>query len=235
MISVCLATFNGALYIHEQVTSILMQLSENDELIVSDDGSKDDTLEILSSFRDNRIKVYLNTGEHGFVRNFENALCHAKGEYIFLSDQDDKWRANKIKVVLSYLEHYDMVLHDAEIVDQNGASMCRLYSESLHHGTGFWANMWKTRWLGCCMAFNSRVLEYAMPFPKHTVGHDYWISLIGLAKYSYVYIPDVLIDYRRHGSNSSSASGKSGNNIYYMIVTKRLWTLIEVVKRVVGM
>lgn len=232
-ISVCLASYNGALYIKEQVASIIMQLGENDELIISDDGSMDDTLKILKTFSDTRIKIYSNCGKHGFINNFENALNHANGEFIFLSDQDDVWKPNKLEVCISYLEKYDMVLHDAGIVDKNGIFQNRLYSQFLHNGKGFWANMWKTRWLGCCMAFRKEVLECALPFPKHIVGHDGWISFIGLAKYSYAYIPDVLIDYRRHGGNSSSASDKSENSIYYMLVTKRLWTIIEVVKRLV--
>ena len=93
-ISVCIATYNGAKYIEEQVQSILYQLSEKDEIINSDDGSKDNTLAIIKSLNDARIKVIHNTLKHGLVSNFENAIKHADGDYIFLSDQDDIWTSN---------------------------------------------------------------------------------------------------------------------------------------------
>ena len=230
-ISVCIAAFNGANYIREQILSILPQLGENDEIVVSDDGSTDDTIAILESFKDQRIKLLVNEGKHGFIWNFENALKEAKGDIIFLCDQDDIWKPDKVKVVLSALKDHDIVLHDAEIIDKDGVKTGTLYSEGLHKREGFWSNLWKTRWLGCCMAFRRNVLEYALPFPIHIVGHDGWISVVGLAKFDYYYIPDVLMWYRRHGDNASTASGRSENSLYFMLIQKRLWAVIEIGKR----
>ena len=96
-ISVCIATYNGERYIREQLDSILSQLSLDDEVIISDDGSKDSTIEIISSYLDSRIKVFKNNGKHGYVGNFENALNHSSGDFIFLSDQDDIWELQKIE------------------------------------------------------------------------------------------------------------------------------------------
>ena len=76
-ISVCMATYNGERYIREQMESILKQLGEDDEVIVSDDGSKDHTLDIVRSFGDARIKIFENHGEHGYTKNFDNALNHS--------------------------------------------------------------------------------------------------------------------------------------------------------------
>ena len=86
MISVCMASYNGAIFIKQQAVSILNQLGLEDELIISDDGSKDNTLEILASLNDSRIKIYHHSAPHGVVSNFENAIKHASGDYIFLSD-----------------------------------------------------------------------------------------------------------------------------------------------------
>ena len=230
-ISVCIAAFNGANYIREQISSVLPQLGENDEIVVSDDGSTDDTIAILESFKDQRIKLLVNEGKHGFIWNFENALKEAKGDIIFLCDQDDIWKPDKVKVVLSALKDHDIVLHDAEIIDKDGVKTGILYSDGLHKREGFWSNLWKTRWLGCCMAFRRNVLEYALPFPSHIVGHDGWISVVGLAKFDYYYIPDVLMWYRRHGDNASTASGRSENSLYFMLIQKRLWAVIEIGKR----
>ena len=82
-ISVCVATYNGENYVRQQIESILCQLKADDEIIISDDMSTDSTLEIVKSFNDSRIKIYLHEKEHGFVKNFENALSYAKGDYIF--------------------------------------------------------------------------------------------------------------------------------------------------------
>ena len=73
MISVCIATFNGEKYIKEQVASILAQIRNEDEIIVSDDGSQDKTIEEICSFNDSRIKIFHNHN-HGLVSNFENAI-----------------------------------------------------------------------------------------------------------------------------------------------------------------
>lgn len=107
MISVCMATYNGGRFIKEQIDSILPQLSQYDELIVSDDGSTDRTLEIIASYKDERIKVFHHqkTGNKYYptlkvcysTNNFENALKQAKGDYIFLCDQDDIWEKNKVE------------------------------------------------------------------------------------------------------------------------------------------
>ena len=227
-ISVCIATFNGEKFIQEQIQSILPQLGEDDEIVVSDDGSTDRTMEILELFKDKRIRLLVNEGKHGFIWNFENALRKAKGDVIFLCDQDDIWKPDKVKVVLQALENHDMVLHDAEIIDKDGVKTGVLYSDGLHKRKGFWSNLWKTRWLGCCMAFRRNVLEYALPFPRHIVGHDGWISVVGLTKFDYYYLPDVLMWYRRHGDNASTASEVSHNSWYYMLIQKRLWTVIEI-------
>lgn len=109
-ISICMATYNGAKYIREQVDSILSQEFRVNkdvemELIVSDDHSSDDTVAILESYHNPRIKIFTHHQGQRFkylnatracMRNFENAIRHASGDYIFLSDQDDRWYPQKI-------------------------------------------------------------------------------------------------------------------------------------------
>ena len=109
-----MATYNGEKYIKEQVDSILKQLGPEDEIIVSDDGSKDATIETLRSYCDVRIKIYHHTscGANSFEKassNFENALTKATGDIIFLSDQDDIWTDDKVKVMVDGLKNNLMV------------------------------------------------------------------------------------------------------------------------------
>lgn len=118
LVSICMATYNGAIFIREQVDSILNQeFKENPciemELIVSDDGSADGTIDILENYHDDRIKIFHHNGCKSYkylnatrkcMKNFENAMMNAKGDYIFLSDQDDVWYPWKIDKVVTALK-----------------------------------------------------------------------------------------------------------------------------------
>ena len=228
MISVCMASHNGGKYIKQQIDSILSQLSLEDELIISDDGSSDSTIEIIKRCNDSRIKLYVmehnskGMKPHYYVtKNFENALKYVNGDYIFLSDQDDVWMPNKVSVVLEILKKVDLVVHDAELIDGDGNNMGKNYYSFLHQSSGFLMNLWQTRFLGCCMAFRKSVLDDCLPFPNNIVGHDYWIGMYALIKYEVTFIPDILLKYRRHGGNVSPSSEKSNNSLFYKLYTKR--------------
>lgn len=232
-VSVCMAVYNGEKFIKQQIESILKQLATNDELIISDDGSTDETLRIVNDFRDCRIKLISNTQKHGFIENFENTLCHASGDYIFLSDQDDIWEVNKIERCLYFLQRYDMVVHNALLVNYKGDSLNKNYFDTLHTSNGFLYNFYKTRFLGCSMAFKRKVLVECLPFPKNIVAHDYWIGMYWLFKYhqNVYFSEEVLMRYRRHGGNVSTSSEKSNNSFFYKVLTKRLFLLEAVIKR----
>lgn len=204
-----MATYNGGKYLRKQVESILKQLSFADELIVSDDGSKDATLEILESFHDSRIKILKNEGRHGVVPNFENALSKAKGNIIFFSDQDDIWAENKVKVMLNELRNVDLVVHDALIMDGGDkVSAINYYSLRKPHN-GYWLNLWKNCFVGSCLAFKREMLPFVFPFPKHILWHDMWIGLVVSKKGKVKFIDDKLLFYRRHGDNASATGEKS--------------------------
>lgn len=177
MISVCIATYNGALYIKEQLNSILPQLSDNDEIIISDDHSTDDTLQIIRSINDKRIKIFINQGEKGYTPNFENALQKALGEYIFLCDQDDIWMENKVSYCINELQSYDFIVSDAVIINSDGqATKDSFYKERIVYKSLI-GNIYKFGYLGCCMAFKRNILEKVLPFPHNHqyCTHDNWI------------------------------------------------------------
>ena len=208
-ISICLASYNGEKYIKEQLLSILPQLSEKDEVIISDDNSSDSTLGIVRGFDDKRIKIYINEGSHGVVSNFENAIKHASGDYIFLSDQDDIWLSNKKEKCLSCLQEYDFISHNAFIVDEHGVLSGKDYFSLRRTRYGYWHNLWKMGYLGCCMAFRRECLKDILPFPKEILWHDMWIASVLHLKYKGRLLDDELILYRRHGDNASPTTQKS--------------------------
>lgn len=232
MISVCIATYNGEKYLRTQLESILSQLNNNDEVIVSDDGSNDNTFAIIKSFKDNRIHYYVNDKKHGFVGNFENALNHAIGDYIFLSDQDDIWLSDKVKTILPLFNDYDLIVHDAEIVNGDGISLNKNYFSTLHRGQSFLRNLYKSRFLGCCMAFKKEVRDACLPFPDNIVAHDYWIGMFSLLKFKVGFIDDILLNYRRHGNNVSPSSEKSTYSLFYKLFTKRFILIWNIIKRI---
>ena len=130
MISVCMATYNGAPFIERQMRSILCQLGIDDEVIVADDGSTDDTIAILQGMNDARIRIIDGAHRHSPIWNFEKALQQAKGEYIFLSDQDDLWLPEKVEICMEHLRHSDCVVSDCMVVDGDGEVLCESFYEA---------------------------------------------------------------------------------------------------------
>lgn len=238
MISVCLASYNGGKYIRKQIESILKQIGENDELIISDDGSTDDTLMIINSFGDRRIILFENQGFSNHIKNFNFCLSKAKGDYIFLSDQDDVWLDNKVKVMMEGLIINDLVLSNCILIDGDNEPIKGFEGFSHFNRTGFFKNFYKNCYLGCCMAFNRKVLKYSLPFPKYINSHDMWIGLVAEVVGKCSIIPDKLIYFRRHGKNFSANSGndtfltgKSPYNLNQIIASrcKLLFYILKVI------
>lgn len=210
MISVCLASYNGEAYIRQQIDSILPQLTLEDELIISDDGSKDDTSHILASYSDNPIvKVYPGP-RLGVVKNFESAIAHAKGDVIFLADQDDVWLPNKVEeMVRVFTESPDtlVVVSDLTIVDSQLEAIEPSYFDYRQVKTGFFHNLLRNGYIGAGMAFRSNLKKKILPFPEKLPMHDMWIGL--LARNNVVFVKKQLTLYRRHNENASEIQSTS--------------------------
>ena len=115
-VSVCLATYNGARFLRAQIDSILPQLGTGDELLVSDDGSTDDTLAVLATYG-NRLRLVGTSRAGGVVRNFERALAAACGDLVVLSDQDDVWLEGRLDLVRERLRDVSLLMMNGEVVD----------------------------------------------------------------------------------------------------------------------
>lgn len=230
--SVVMASYNGAAYIRQQLESVLLQLRVTDEVIVSDDGSTDGTKEIVAEIAaaDARVKL-LDGPRSGVIKNFENALNACTGDVIFLCDQDDVWRADKLEQVLTKLRRTNavLVLHDARLTDGELQSTADSYFAVHGTKTGFWANWWRNGFVGCCMAFRRELLETALPFPDKLPMHDQWLGLLAEKTGGTALLHEALIDYRRHEGTATavdrhgtlSSMLKNRWNIW-RAVTKRL-------------
>ena len=228
-----MATYNGEKFIQEQVSSILWQLSPCDELIISDDNSTDKTLDVIRMFEDDRIKIFVNELDKGYSGNFENAISKASGDLIFLSDQDDVWVAGKIQQMCAHLNSSELVVCNAEYVDEKLRPM-NLTLFSLRGGRkGFFSNIYKSRYLGACMAFRRELLVKLLPFPKKRklCPHDLWISLIAEFYFKVTLIEQSLVLYRRHGENVSSG-GSGSKNSGFKKIEFRVYSIFMVLSRI---
>lgn len=206
MISVCMATYNGEEFIIRQLDSIIKQLGSDDQIIIVDDCSKDNTVNLIKSTYGDRVKVYINDENLGPIKSFEKAISLAEGDYIFLSDQDDIWNENKVKEVIEAFKNENpmLVIHDAHVVDGEletiHPSWIKYMNLNVHQG--FLGNIIRNAFTGAMMAFRRELKEIILPFPPMIEMHDQWIGLACLMEHHKIYFVDKpLMKYIRHGGN----------------------------------
>jgi glycosyltransferase involved in cell wall biosynthesis len=206
-VSVCMAAYNGAPYIEAQICSILKQLGHADQLIIVDDKSTDDTVEIIKNFKDSRIQLISNTNNVGAALTFNRALQEASGDIIFLSDQDDFWHDGKVATVVKMIQtgNLDLLVHDA-VVMRGGQVVHASLFEMAGSSSGVIKNIVSNTFTGCCMAFRRDVLRDVLPISAHIgLFHDAWIGVLAqYLGYKITFVPVPLIDFIRHGGNAST-------------------------------
>lgn len=219
MISVAMCTFNGEKYIKEQIESIINQSLIPDEIVICDDCSKDNTVNIIKETLDNwsgKVHLVVNEKNLGYRKNFEKAISLCNGDIIFLSDQDDVWNRNKIEIMVNALNNSDAILafHDVEVVDENlkliTGSFWKLlkfsYQKFLHDDFRriFEGNVVQ----GSACALKKELINYAKPFPEAAI-HDEWLALVAVAKGNIIPINKSLAKYRQSGNNAIGAGSVS--------------------------
>jgi len=203
MISVALAAYQGEDYIEAQLRSILPQLAHGDEIIVSDDKPGGATERIVRRvMADDPRVIYVEGKGQGVVANFVNAIRHCRGERIFLCDQDDVWLPDKVRRVNDAFDAgATLVLHNAYVTDRDLNITDYSFFALRGSKPGFVRNIVKNSYMGCCMAFDRRLLKKIMPMPKYLPMHDQWIGLMGEVYGKVTFLDAPLIYYRRTGSN----------------------------------
>jgi len=218
MISVALCTFNGEAFLERQLESIDTQTLTPDELIISDDGSTDGTIEIAQAFQKRakfRVTIMKNHNNLGVVKNFEQAIGACSGQYLFLCDQDDVWDKKKIETQVGVLRanpQLGYVFSDAILINENGENEGYLWGR-LRIGRGqitrFNADPWfqietllrRNIVTGATMAFRKECLPYLLPFPENSqiYIHDGWSALnMSLQGFMGFALDSRLIAYRQH-------------------------------------
>lgn len=207
-ISVAMVTYQGAEFLAAQLDSILPQLGPSDELVISDDGSTDGTKRILKEYQKRAPLIRLLKGPGcGVKKNVEHVLSHCRGEYIFLADQDDLWRPQKVASVMEQFAKTGamLVLHDAAVFEREPSKpMVDSFYQFRGSRPGVAKNILKNSYIGCCMAFRRPLLFYVLPIPGDLEMHDQWIGVLNDFYYKdSSFCREILLDYRRHGANNS--------------------------------
>ena len=230
MISVCMTTYKGEKYREVQITSILENISENDELIISEDGQGEEAEAFLEDLNKRGAPIVPIKGPgKGVVANFEYALRYAKGDIIFLADQDDIWTTDKVEKVMKAFQNPEcmLVIHDADIINEKDEQIAESFFAFRNSRPGLLKNIWKNSYIGCCMAFRRELLDEALPFPQKGTLHDQWLGLMAEKKGKVIFLSDKLVHYRRHSEN---VSGMQHLPVGQML-SNRLHLVISLTKR----
>lgn len=225
--SVCMAVYNGQRYLEKQLSSILEQLGNNDEVIIVNDCSTDNSLSIIDSFLDLRVKVISNSRNLGVIRSFEKALNNTTGDIIFFSDQDDIWLPGKVKAVTDCMKQSQCcaVVSNALVIDKDEKIINDSYfAVRKIGGPGLWKSFYRNNYIGCCMAISSRIKPLILPFPDSIPMHDIWIGMVCDFLGEVRFIQKPLVAYRRHAYNQTTLSGKD-----WIKITKKRFVLLTLI------
>lgn len=206
-VSIVMATYNGEKYLEEQLDSVLCQLSNDDELVVSDDGSKDKTLEIIGNYQERYPIIKLVDGPHkGVAANFTNAIRHSTGDIIFICDQDDIWEPKKVSTVKKVFEKHsqiNVVMHDAAFCGADGEYLGQANVFAMRKAKhGVFRNLMYSTYFGCCTAIRREYLMALIPLPDYAL-YDQYIGLCAESDHCSYFLRKPLIKHREHGDNWS--------------------------------
>lgn len=210
LISIALCTYNGAKYLPEQLDSLLKQTYPNLELVIQDDCSTDTTWDILTQYQAKHahIRLYRNTSNLGFQKNFETILNKCRGEWIAISDQDDIWLPEKIDILYRLSDGNVLVYHDSEFIDDKGQLMDFRISNKLTFVSG--QNPDSFLFFNCVsghsMMFSKALIPEVLPFPKDGF-YDHWIVFVASHLGKIDFSEKALVKYRQHESNCTDLLG----------------------------
>jgi len=215
LVSIALCTYNGERYLKEQLDSIVNQSYSNIELIAVDDCSSDSTIKILKEYSQKHtfIKVYSNTENLGYIKNFEKAMQLCNGLLIALCDQDDIWKSDKIEKQVQAIGKNMLIYHDSEFIDQEGNSLNKCMSDimNLYRGDQPEVFLFFNCISGHSVLLKKELLEKMLPFPD-AYFHDWWMGYVATNAGSIDYLSEALVKYRQHENADTNILKRDGGN-----------------------
>lgn len=235
---ILLASYNGEKYIKEQLDSIINQTYKNWELIIRDDGSKDETVTILNKYekKDERIKILRDDkGNLGFLKNFEELLFNAKEEFVLFSDQDDFWLKNKLEKFVEKIRDLDekvlskpLLIHCNSLVCDDKLEIIKeeFIDSKIAKKTN--SNIYFFEYIvqGSTSMVNKKMIKESLPFLKNVTLHDRYFHLLSQFLGTRVFIDESLVKYRQHERNEIGANRSIIKNImskkYFYVEDRKL-------------
>lgn len=211
-VDIAMATYNGALYLEQQIESIRSQSFTNWRMFVRDDGSSDNTMQILHKYANLDSRIIIIEDSLGGLRvskNFETALSYCTAPYTMLADQDDVWSNDKIERSLAYIKmveeqdkpvlvYSNSMLTNTDLSIKLGENYLRnsvpSFTSFIFHNAGY---------QGAAMIFNAALRDKLFPFLERSKVHDYHISLVGLLEGNVFFLNESLMLYRRHETTTT--------------------------------
>lgn len=225
-ILIMMSTYNGELFLREQLDSILAQEYVDLDIFVRDDGSEDGTIDILNDYVSKYSNISFYTGENkGYRKSFYSILSNSNSySYYAFADQDDFWEKNKLYQAILQLKQYDKVpalyCSNLKVVDENLSFMRMLHSEKESIVIGKSQALVENFSYGCTCVFNHKLAQIAKLHEPKYVSHDGWINLIAVFFGVAIYDNKSYIKYRQHGKNTLG-----GDRSFVSTWTKRINSL----------
>jgi glycosyltransferase involved in cell wall biosynthesis len=212
LVSIALCAYNGKKFLEQQIDSILNQSYKNIELIIVDDNSTDNTIDIINRYikYDNRIRLYKNSKNIGFIKNFEKAISLCTGEYICLCDQDDIWLKDKVKILVENIKDNTLIYSNASLVDEDGNDLNKslVDPEKMIKGNNNKAFILNNCVSGNTLMFKKELIEHILPIPKKVSLHDIWIAFVATTYGNITYVEESLVKYRRYSGQITADKQK---------------------------
>lgn len=231
MIDILLSTYNGEKYLREQIESIIRQTETNWNIVIRDDGSTDNTVQIITDYANRypgKIQLSPSSGYNvGVIKSFEMLLSESENQYIMFCDQDDIWLPNKISISLAALQlqerknslHTPILIHtDLTVIDENK----NIIDESFWHYANIRPSVLNRNLkflsicnsaTGCTIMMNKACKSVVLPYPPTILMHDSWMASAVCQNGIIQSIPTPTIMYRQHGSNTLGANKYTHNPI----------------------
>jgi len=225
-----MATYNGRKYLKQQIDSIFAQSNQQWQLLLRDDGSFDDTINIIEAYMTkypSQIRLITdNEGHLGASLNFGRLLEYSDTEYIMFSDQDDVWLPNKVEITLNTMKVAEQIYPDRPILihtdlrvvdsDLNTIADSMWSYQKLFPDVGDDLNriMAQNVVTGCTMMINRKAKAVSIPIPREAIMYDWWIAIKVTEHGKIIHIPDKHVLYRQHPDNLVGAKKAQTMNIW---------------------
>jgi len=218
--SVCIATYNGVAFLEEQLDSILSEFDSSEdkyEIIIVDDFSSDNTVDLIKSYNNKNIKIFLNDRNMGHVKSFERSLKESTGDYIFLSDQDDIWVPGRVKLMVDELSksNCEILFSGFSYIDKSGVqSTLNGNAYAIPPLNSSFTNilsiiLGKADYWGCTALLTKSSLDSILPFDQSVEAHDHWIATVGIVEGKVHSISEATLLHRIHGKNVTSTKNRT--------------------------